>query len=173
MVVNSNIIKKIYFPRLIIPISAIIGTLADFAMTFIMFIILLIYYHQPFSIIHFAICLPLALSITLLTSFGLGSLLAALNVKYRDFRYVIPFMVQILLFLTPVIYPVSVIPDSWIGQILLYNPMAGAIEILRSSFYGTLPSGMLIMKSLGVAAILFITGIFFFRRTEYYFADLV
>ncbi len=173
MVINSNIIKKIYFPRLIIPISAIIGTLADFAMTLLIFFCLLVYYHQPFSFLHLLVNLPLALGITLLTAFGLGSLLAALNVKYRDFRYVIPFMVQILLFLTPVIYPVSTIPEGWLGQLLLFNPMAGAIEILRSSFYGTLPSAILIIKSFAVAIALFITGIVFFRRTEYYFADLV
>jgi lipopolysaccharide transport system permease protein len=113
------------------------------------------------------------LLITLLTAFGLGSLLAALNVKYRDFRYVIPFMVQILLFLTPVIYPVSVLPEGWIGDLLLLNPMSGAIEILRSSFTGSLPSSALVIKSLGISIVLFITGIFFFRRTEYYFADLV
>jgi lipopolysaccharide transport system permease protein len=173
MINNSNIIKKIYFPRLIIPISSIMGTLADFAMTLVMFIIILIYYSPPISIIHFVVNLPLALLITLMTTFGLGSLLAALNVKYRDFRYVIPFMVQILLFLTPVIYPVSVLQEGLLGQILLLNPMAGAIEILRSSFYDSAISSLLILKSVGIATLLFITGLVYFRKTEYYFADLV
>ena len=173
MVVNSNIIKKIYFPRLIIPISSIIGTLADFAMTLLMFIVLVFYYHQPMPIFISAINLAMALFITLLSAFGIGSLLAALNVKYRDFRYVIPFMVQILLFLTPVIYPVKTMPDGILGQILLLNPMAGAIEIFRCSFDNSLPSLSLVVKSFGVAIFFFFTGIIFFRRTEYYFADLV
>lgn len=173
MVTNSNIIKKIYFPRLIIPISSVIGTLADFSMTFLMFICILIYYHQPFSIIHLGVNLPLALLITLFTTFGAGSLLASLNVKYRDFRYVIPFTVQILLFLTPVIYPVSSIPGGFIGNLLLLNPMSGAIEILRGSFYSSFPDMTLVIKSLGISLALFVTGIVFFRRTEYYFADLV
>jgi len=173
MVINSNIIKKIYFPRLIIPIASIAGTLADFAMTFILYIGLLFIYGQSVNVLLFAIVLIVSLVITLLTTFGLGSMLAALNVKYRDFRYVIPFMVQILLFLTPVIYPVTSIPSGIGGEILLLNPMAGAIEILRQALDGNWPSMVLIVKSLSIAVLLFVTGVIFFRRTEHYFADLV
>lgn len=173
MVNNANIIKKIYFPRLIIPISSILATLVDYAMTFIILIGLLAYYHSGISVSNFLITLPLSLLITLLTTFGLGSMLAALNVKYRDFRYVIPFLVQILLFLTPVIYPVSIIPQGWIREILQWiNPMSGAIDLFRSSFTGEVIDTVMVIKSLLVSGIFTIAGMAYFRRTEHYFADL-
>ena len=106
MINNANIIKKIYFPRLVIPVSAIFVAVFDFLMSFLLFLILLIYYRQHVSL-HALWCWPLAILIGIVSTLGPGSLLSALNVKYRDFRYVIPFVVQVLFFLTPVIYPVS------------------------------------------------------------------
>ena len=109
MVTNANIIKKIYFPRLIIPISSVLSPVVDFSVTFILFIGMLFFYPTDFSFFRIILLLPVSMIITLLTTFGLGSLLASLNVKYRDFRYVIPFLLQVLLFLTPVIYPVTIL----------------------------------------------------------------
>lgn len=172
MIVNSNIIKKIYFPRLIIPISGIMGTLIDFSMTLIMFIGVLVYFLPAFSIASLMINLFFSLTIILLTTFGVGSLLAALNVKYRDFRYIIPFMIQVLLFVSPVIYPVSIIKNNFLAKILNLNPIAGAIEILRSSLNGTGIDLMILTKSLLISLVLFFIGLSYFRKTEYYFADI-
>lgn len=171
MVSNAGIIKKIYFPRLIIPISAILVALFDFIMAFIIYIGLLIYYHQPVSP-DIIIYLPLSILITVLSTFGLGSMLAALNVKYRDFRYIIPFLIQLLLFLTPVIYPISIIKYQWLENILSLNPITGAIELLRSSVGHTPMNLQLTITSIIASLVLFFSGLFYFRKTEYYFADL-
>ncbi len=172
MVNNSNIIKKIYFPRLIIPISSITSSLVDFIISFILFIGLLIIMPVPLSITSTLIALPLCLIATLLTTFGLGCFFAALNVKYRDFRYVIPFMLQVLLFLTPVIYPISIIPYPWLQSILELNPMSGAIDFFRSALSGEPLPWVLIIKSLSISFFFLVVGVFYFRKTEYYFADL-
>lgn len=171
MVSNAGIIKKIYFPRLIIPMSSILVALFDFMMAFVIFIGILIFYHQPVNS-NIILFLPLSILITVLSTFGLGAWLAALNVKYRDFRYVIPFFIQLLLFLTPVIYPVSIIKYQWAQKILSLNPMAGAIELLRSSVTHSALNLQLVATSFIVSLLLFFAGLFYFRKTEYYFADL-
>ncbi len=172
MVNNSNIIKKIYFPRLIIPISSILSTLVDFCMTLVVYAGILFYYHYQRTIPMLLLAIPASVFICVITTFGLGSFFAALNIKYRDFRYIIPFMIQIMMFLTPVIYPVSVIKIPWVLQILQLNPMAGAIDLTRSVLTGTPVQWFLFYQSTLVAILLFIIGIYYFRKTEYYFADL-
>jgi lipopolysaccharide transport system permease protein len=172
MVTNANIIKKIYFPRLIIPISSILVALFDFIMAFVIFIVILIYYQVHVSLVWFPVMLVVSIFITSISTFGVGSLLAALNVKYRDFRYVIPFMVQALLFLTPVIYPVSKISNGWIQYALAVNPMYSAIELFRSGFNEQALQFNLLYISFGSALFFFIVGLFYFRKTEVYFADL-
>jgi lipopolysaccharide transport system permease protein len=171
MVNNANIIKKIYFPRLIIPMSAILVALFDFLMAFLIYIGLLIYYQYSVNWM-IVLYLPLSLLITVLTTFGLGTFIAALNVKYRDFRYVIPFFIQVLLFVTPVIYPVSIIKYDWAQYLLKLNPMAGAIDLLRSTITQMPVNGQLVGIGLVVSIILFLSGLYYFRKTEYYFADL-
>ena len=171
MVSNANIIKKIYFPRLIIPMSAILVALFDFIMGFIIYIGLLIYYHYTVNW-NILLCLPLSLGITVLSTFGLGTFIAALNVKYRDFCYIIPFLIQLLLFLTPIIYPVSILKYEWTKQLLSLNPMGGAIHLLRSTVTHTAVDWQLVGISMFISILLFITGLFYFRKTEYYFADL-
>lgn len=171
MVANAGIIKKIYFPRLIIPMSAILVALFDFIMAFIIYIGILIYYRQPVEPV-IALYLPLSILITVLTTFGMGTMLAALNVKYRDFRYVIPFLIQLLFFVTPVIYPTSIIKIPWAQKILMLNPMAGAIELLRSPVAHSALNVQLVIISIIVSFVLFFAGLFYFRKTEYYFADL-
>lgn len=171
MVSNANIIKKIYFPRLIIPISSILVSLFDFIMAFFVFIGILIYYKQPveFNIIVF---LPASIIIIIMTTIGLGTGLAALNIKYRDFRYIIPFLIQLLLFITPVIYPISIIKHTWIQELLSLNPMTGAIELLRSSITHIPVKYKTVLMSLISSFILFLFGLYYFRKTEHYFADL-
>ena len=171
MVANAGIIKKIYFPRLIIPMSAILVALFDFIMAFVVYIWLLIYYKSSVNLM-IIIYFPLSLLITILTTFGLGAFIAALNVKYRDFRYLIPFMIQVLFFLTPVIYPVSITKIEWMKNLLLLNPMTGAIDLIRSTITHAPINWPLILLSTTTALALFLVGLFYFRKTEYYFADL-
>ena len=172
MVSNANIIKKIYFPRLIIPISSIMVSFFDFLMSLIVFIPLLIYFEAKISFLQLIAFLPLSLFITMLSTFGIGSFIAALNVKYRDFRYILPFMVQSLLFLTPVIYPISIIKYEWAKYIMALNPMAGAINLARAPFVYKSLDVNLILISCTSALIMFIAGLLYFRKTESYFADL-
>lgn len=172
MVTNAHIIKKIYFPRLIIPMSSILVAVFDYLMAFLVFIGLLIYYHVDISLTKALIYIPLSILITIIAVFGTGSLLAALNVKYRDFRYVIPFMIQFLMFLSPVIYPISEIKNQWVKLLVSLNPMSGAIEISRISFEGSLVDVDLIFISCASALVLFFAGLLYFKKTESYFADI-
>ncbi|MEO6883807.1 MAG: ABC transporter permease [Bacteroidia bacterium] len=172
MINNANIIKKIYFPRLIIPVSAVLVALFDFLMSFLIFIGILLYFHTQVAVLKFIVFIPAGLVIASISTFGLGSFLAALNIKYRDFRYIIPFLVQALLFLTPVIYPVSILTHQWMKYIMALNPMYAAIELFRNAIV-TQPLNMnLIFISICSSFILFIIGLFYFRKTESYFADL-
>lgn len=172
MINNSNIIKKIYFPRLIIPISSVLVSLFDFLMAFIIFIGILIYYQTGIILINALLFIPASILLTVLSTFGIGTLLAALNIKFRDFRYIIPFIVQILLFATPVIYPVSIISNIYIKYTLAFNPMHAPISLFRTSFTGVMPQTDLILISIASALIFFIIGLYYFRKTESYFADL-
>lgn len=171
MVANSGIIKKIYFPRLIIPMSAILVALFDFIMAFMVYTGLLVYYQfgiNPLILLY----LPLSILIIVLATFGIGTFIAALSVKYRDFRYVIPFLIQFLFFLTPVIYPVSIIKYEWAKQLLSLNPMVGAIDLVRSTIVGNELNWQYVITGIFVSFLLFFAGLFYFRKTEYYFADL-
>lgn len=172
MVANANIIKKIYFPRLIIPISAILVSIFDFLITFILFIGLIIYFQPVINIVAFLFFVPAALVITLLTTFGLGTFLSALNVKYRDFRYVIPFLIQFLFFATPVIWPASIIKNEYLRYLMALNPMSGAAQLARAPFTGQPLDTTMLMISISSAVLLFALGLFVFRKTESYFADL-
>ncbi|MCK4664228.1 MAG: ABC transporter permease [Bacteroidales bacterium] len=172
MVSNANIIKKIYFPRLIIPMSAILVAVFDFLMAFVVFIGLMIYYEIPFHFIELITFIPASLILTIITVFGMGSFLAALNVKYRDFRYIIPFLIQSLMFLTPVIYPVSIIPYTWAKYVIAVNPMSGAVNLIRGAIINKpIEINMLIISCIS-AVILFFIGLLYFRKTERYFADI-
>jgi len=176
MVTNANIIKKIYFPRLIIPISAVLVSLFDFVMAFVVFIGMLAYYllrgEVHINPVSFILVLPVSLFITAIATFGIGSLLASLNIKYRDFRYVIPFMISALLFLTPVMYPISGTHFVWAKYLFALNPLYSAIELLRSTFSNSTLHIYLVLISLGSSFVFFISGLYYFRKTEAYFADL-
>jgi lipopolysaccharide transport system permease protein len=170
MVNNAAIIKKIYFPRLIIPVSSILVTLFDFLMAFILFVPLLVYYHQPLS--WNALWLwPLSLIVSAVATLGPGCLLAALNVKYRDFRYVIPFLIQILFFLTPVIYPVSMLTHPVLQYVIVLSPMYAAVELFRFPLTGVLINPVFLLISLGASTALLVIGVSYFKRTEDFFAD--
>jgi lipopolysaccharide transport system permease protein len=174
MLNNANIIRKIYFPRLIIPISSVITALFDFVMAFLLLIVMLIYYHADikFDLIKFLLLTPVCIAITAVSTLGVGTLLAALTIKYRDFRYVTPFMVQILMFLTPVAYSISSVHYPALKYLLSCNPMYSAIELFRSSFNGQVLELRLVAVSMVFALLFFIGGIYYFRKTEAFFADL-
>jgi len=178
MVSNADIIKKIYFPRLIIPIASVIVALFDMLMALVVFVGLLLYYELTDATFSINYLLWLgsfftALLITLIFTTGLGMLLAAWNGKYRDFRYVIPFLIYLLLFLTPVIYPVSVFNDfAFAKYIMAFNPLTGAINLSRMAFTPITIESTILLISVFSSVFLFCFGIFSFRKMEAYFADL-
>jgi lipopolysaccharide transport system permease protein len=172
MVTNANIIKKVYFPRLIIPFAAILVSLFDFFMTLLVFMAALFYYNISIDIFHLTLFLSISVFTTIIATLGLGCLLAALNIKYRDFRYIIPFLVQGMLFLTPIIYPISLINNEKMKSILAINPMYAPIEFIRHAISNQDLNFSLISMSLCSSIILLFIGIFYFRKTESYFADI-
>ena len=172
MVSNANIIKKIYFPRLIIPFSSILVSLFDFLMALMVYIGMLIYYQTNIDFIRMLIFIPSGLLIAIMSTFGIGTFLAALNIKYRDIRYVIPFLIQVLLFLTPVIYPISILPKLWMKYLIAINPMYSAIELFRSGIIEKPLDYNLLLVSIISAFLFLLIGVFYFRKTEAYFADL-
>jgi len=172
MITNANIIKKIYFPRLIIPMSAILTALVDFLFALIIYVVILIYYNQGISVIKLLLYLPLSILITVITTFGLGTFLAALNVKYRDFQYILPFMIQFLLFANPVLYSAKAFTNPVVNGFMKANPIASAIQLCRSIFTGAVVDWQAVMFGSIVSIVLLLTGIYTFRKTENYFADL-
>lgn len=171
MVNNANIIKKIYFPRLIVPISAILVSIIDFMMAFLVFVPVLFYYDCSFNLLAI-LFVPLSVLLTAMATFGLGTFLAAVNIKYRDFRYILPFFIQALLFLTPVIYPIKIADNKWFQWLLQLNPMNAPIELLRFSISDSSLNYQSILVSISVSLVLFVVGVVYFRKTEGYFADL-
>lgn len=170
MVSNANIMTKVYFPRLIMPISGILSPLVDFTIAFIILILMMAYYGFVPTIA--IILLPLFIILAIMTSLAVGLWLSALNVKYRDFQYTIPFLIQLWLFASPVVYPSSLLPAQL--QVLYgLNPMAGVIEGFRWALLGTNPPGAMILVSVGVVVLLLVGGLLYFKRMEQYFADVV
>lgn len=171
LISNEGIIKKVYFPRLIIPLSAIVTASVDFAITMIVLVLAVFYYgYRPsWQILFFS---PLLLLMLLMTITGLGLFASSLNVKYRDIRYIIPFFIQIGLFITPVIYPLSVIYD-YRKLFLAINPLSGIIETFRVLMVGSTKFDVnLIVVSFIVSMVIFIFGLVYFNKTESYFADI-
>lgn len=171
LVGSANLITKVYFPRLIVPMSAALGGLLDFFIAMLILCGLVIHYKV---ILGFGIILfPFLVLLTFLCAVGVGLWLSALNVQYRDIRYVIPFLIQIWMFLSPVIYPVSMAKGKYLW-LLLFNPMSGVIKAFRASILGHQPIGW---GMLGLSAFLIflilISGLFYFRRMERAFADVV
>jgi len=169
---NSALISKIYFPRLIVPASSVAVSLVDFLISFGILVGLMVWYgFVPGWRVLF---LPFFILLVLLLSLGAGFWFSAINVKYRDFRYVVPFVVQFGLYVSPVGFSSSVVPDSWR---LLYslNPMVGVIDGFRWALIGESPRLYMpgFLASIGLTAALCLYGLVYFRRTERYFADII
>ncbi len=172
LVANEGIIKKVYFPKVLLPLSAVITGFADLFINLILLFIFAIFLGitvHPIGLIIF----PLVIFLTSISSMGLGLMLSSFNVKYRDVRYILPFFIQILLFVTPIIYPLSIVsPTNRI--IMAVNPMTSVVEAVRFVFSPTyMLKGELIIVSLISSIFIFIFGLWYFRKTEDFFADIV
>lgn len=166
----QHIISKVYFPRLIIPIGAVIAPLVDFAIGFVILIGFMVWYRiTPGPSI---VWLPALVLLALATAASVGVWLAALNVRYRDVRYVVPFVVQLWMFATPVAYPASLVPSQW-RAVYGLNPMAGVIEGFRWALAGGPAPGVITVVSAAVVVVLIAGGAVYFRRLEGTFADVI
>jgi lipopolysaccharide transport system permease protein len=170
LVGSSNLISKVYFPRIYIPAGAVGAGLLDFLIASLLLVPMLIYYHV--SLTWQLLLLPAFAGLATMLALGVGMWLAAINVKYRDVRYAIPFLVQLWLFASPVIYPASIVPAKW-KWILAINPMTGVIEGFRSSILGTPLDSQTILSSVVVTSLMLVLSFVAFRRVEDSFADVV
>lgn len=172
LIENEGIVKKVYFPREILPLSTVGSNLIDFAISFVLLLLVSLYFHFIPNILIFLI-VPLGLLIGTLGAGGLGLLLSAFNIKYRDVRYALPFFIQMMIFLTPVIYPTGIMRPAF-RYLIALNPMAGVIDAARVIFSGASNINWEILAVSGGASVfLFLTGLYYFRSTERFFADLV
>ncbi|GAB4184604.1 MAG: ABC transporter permease [Roseiflexaceae bacterium] len=170
LVNSANLIRKVYFPRLAVPIASVLAGLVDFGIGFIVLIGMMLYFQIIPTIA--ILMLPLFILLTLITVMGIGLWLSALNVQYRDIRYVVPFLTQLWMFATPVVYPSSLVQEPW-RTIYGLNPMAGVVEGFRWALLGSAPPSNLILVSAVVSVVILISGLFYFRRVERGFADVV
>jgi lipopolysaccharide transport system permease protein len=170
LVSNGDLIKKVYFPRLVLPASGALVGMVDFAIGAVILVLMMMYYH----VLSLRLLLWVPLAVLLWTfSFAIGVLFAAINVKYRDVKHAVPFMIQIWMFLTPVIYPTKLIPRQ-IAWLIELNPLTGIIEAFRAS---AVPTAAFDWHSLGIATavtlVLLVVGVTYFRRAEDYFTDII
>lgn len=171
LVGSANLISKVYFPRLIIPISSVLAGLVDFGITFLLLVALMLFYGYPPTLSW--LLLPFFLLMAIATALGVSLWLSALNVQYRDVGYLIPFLVQLWFFATPVVYPSSLIPAPW-SLLYALNPMAGVVDGFRWALFGnTAAPGPLILVSIAVVIVTLVSGLFVFKRMERTFADVV
>jgi lipopolysaccharide transport system permease protein len=171
LVGNSNLIKKVYFPRLTIPVSTVLSGVVDFMLAFVMVLGMMFYYRiVPTANV---LWIPLLLLLALVTSLGVGLWLSALNVQYRDVQHAVPFLTQFWMFSTPIAYPSSLLSEPW-RTLYALNPMVGVVEGFRWALLGTQPApGAILIASSLVAVLILVGGAFYFRRMEKTFADVI
>ncbi len=171
VVSSQELVQKVYFPRLVMPMSAVLAGLVDFAVA-LLFLIGLMFFYGVAPRPQIVLVLPLVL-LTLAEALGVGAMLAALNVRYRDIRHITPFLAQVWLFATPVAYPASLVPERWLPLVGL-NPMAGFVEAFRWTLLGTQGASLhLVGISAAVSIGMFLAGLSLFRRMESSFADVI
>jgi lipopolysaccharide transport system permease protein len=171
IVENQRLVTKVYFPRLSLPFSSVLSGLVDFAISFLMFMVLVIYYRIPPTKAIFL--MPFFLLLAVLTALGVGLWLSALNAIYRDVRYVVPFLAQFWMFASPVAYPSSLVPAKW-RWLYGLNPMAGVIEGFRWSLTGHgIPPGRMMTVSCTMVLVLLFSGAAYFQKMEATVADVV
>lgn len=167
---NLNLVTKIYFPREILPIGAIMAAFVDFIIASLLFVFLLIYYQMPIQLS--ILWLPILLVMQILLTLGISFLGAALIVSYRDIRFIIPLGLQIWMYLSPVVYPLSIVPDRF-RFLYMLNPMAGIIDSYRRILLGMAPQWEYLIFELAITGFLFPFGYLFFKRKEASFADII
>ena len=175
LVGSSHLITKVYFPRLIIPLSGVLSGLVDFGVTFLVLMVLMVAYRVTPT--WGVVLLPAFLLLAMATALGFGLWLAALNVRYRDVNYLVPFLVQIWMYLTPVVYGVTLIPEPY-RWLLALNPMTAVVEGFRRALLGgAAPASQtatwVLALSLAIVALVLVSGLFYFRSTERTFADVI
>jgi lipopolysaccharide transport system permease protein len=168
---ESNLISKVYFPRIIIPLTPVLSGLLDFCIASVVLALMMAFFHiLPTAA---ALYLPLLVLLMVLTAGGAGFILAALNARYRDIQHVIPFLLQLWMFASPIVYPASLVPERF-RMIYALNPMTGVIEGFRAGLLGTGPfPWAMVLISLGVSSALFVFGLVYFRQAERHFADVI
>jgi lipopolysaccharide transport system permease protein len=170
LVGSRHLITKVYFPRLAVPLAPVLAGLVDFSIAFVLLLLVMAWYGIVPGLAVLAV-VPLIL-LAFVTALGVGLWLAAFNVQYRDVRYVLPFLSQLWLFATPIVYPSSLVPMPW-RTVYAVNPMVGVVDGFRWALLGTAPPGMTIVVSAAAAVAIAIGGAFYFRRMERGFADIV
>jgi len=171
IVENQRVVTKVFFPRVILPLSAVLSGLLDLGISFLMFVVLMFYYHIGFG--WTAVLLPAFSLLAVMTAFGVGLWLSALNAIYRDVRYVMPFLIQFWMFASPVAYPSSLVPERW-RWLYGLNPMTGVIEGFRWALTGHgKPPGSLLFASVGIVVVILCAGLVYFQRMETTIADVV
>lgn len=170
LVGNQNLISRVYFPRLVIPAGAVLAWVPDFLVSsVILFVIMAVFgFVPPLTVV----LLPVVMLAAMLAAFSIGVWLSALNVAYRDVQYVVPFLIQAWLFLTPVAYPAWEVPPSW-RWLAGLNPMSWVIDLARWSMTGVSITAWVDALSIAVTAVLLLSGLFYFRRVEHFFADVI
>jgi lipopolysaccharide transport system permease protein len=171
LVINSNLITKVYFPRLVIPISAVAAGLVDFVISFVVLLGLMLYYKITPTWMIFTI--PLFVLLVVLTALAVSLWLSALNVQYRDVQYMIPFLIQAWMYASPVAYSAGLIPTGPWRIIYGLNPLAGVIQGFRWALLGGNPPDVLMVISVIIVLVMLVTGLYYFRRMEKTFADVV
>lgn len=167
----ANLVKKVYFPRLAVPIAAVFSGIVDLVLAFGVLLLLMAYYGLTPTLA--VVWLPAFIALALITALGVGLWMAALNVQYRDVRYVVPFVTQFWMFATPIVYPSSLLDEPW-RTVYGINPMVGVIEGVRWSLLGTpISPGLQLVVSTGAALLLLVSGAYYFRRMETTFADVI
>ncbi len=170
LVGSSHLVSKVYFPRLIIPLASVGAGLVDLMISTVILLLMMLWYGVSWS--WGLLVAPLLLVAVVFTALGVGTLLSALTVAYRDFSHLTPFLVQVWMYITPVIFPVSIVPKEW--QWLLYlNPMTGLVEGFRAAFLGKAFDAVGLGISFAIAVVLFVAGVAFFEKVERRFADII
>jgi lipopolysaccharide transport system permease protein len=170
---NAHIIRKIYFPRLVIPISAVGIAAFDFISAFALLIGMAVFYGLPADWGHFIVIALLSIVLCSLASAGLGTLLASFHVRFKDFQYLIPFLMQTMLFASPIIYPTSTLGDADWVKFLDFNPITGPVIMMRSAFSGIPVDWLIVGRSSLTTAFTCVVGLYFFRKLESHLADLI
>jgi lipopolysaccharide transport system permease protein len=171
LVGNANLLTKIYFPRLAIPLATVFAALVDFLVSFIVLVGVMVYYqHLPGLT---SLWLPLIILLALVTALAVGLWLSALNVQFRDVQHMVPFIIQVWMYASPIVYPIDIIPEGIWRWLYGLNPMVGVIQGFRWALLGGDPPDMTMWISVGVVVILLVSGLYFFRRMEKTFADIV